>query len=215
VIGLALAAIGFWLARRDSRAAWWLAGVGALALSLGVPLTGHPAADPLWQLAVPLMALHVLATAAWLGGLLVLMLVAVANGMSSELDNDRIVVRALVEAFSPLALVCVGTAIVTGGVVAALHLGSLTALFASRYGHVLLLKLFAFAGVAALGFANWRRVRPSLGESTGVERLRRSATAELTCAVLVLALTAVLGATPMPVTQSSGAHQASPASQAR
>lgn len=72
------------------------------------------------------------------------------------------------------------------------------ALWQSRYGRTLLLKLAVLAGVAATGFYNWRRVRPALGDELGTARLRRSSAIELPIGLAVLLVTAVLVATPPP-----------------
>lgn len=53
-------------------------------------------------------------------------------------------------------------------------------------------------GVFGTGAYNWLRVRPRLREETGARRLRRSGWAELAIGALVLAVTAVLVATPPP-----------------
>ena len=54
------------------------------------------------------------------------------------------------------------------------------------------------AGVAALGFYNWRRVLPTLGDDAATHRLRRSARVELGLGLVVLLVTAVLVALPTP-----------------
>ena len=54
------------------------------------------------------------------------------------------------------------------------------------------------SGVAALGFYNWRRVLPTLGDDDATHRLRRSARAELGLGLVVLLVTAVLVALPTP-----------------
>ena len=54
------------------------------------------------------------------------------------------------------------------------------------------------AVMAALGAYNWRRVAPALEGADGARRLQKSAGAELLLAVLILAVTAVLVATPTP-----------------
>ena len=66
----------------------------------------------------------------------------------------------MVNAFSPLALLSVAVLLVTGAFAAWEQLGSLAALFTSRYGRTLLVKLGAVAAVAASGALNWRVLRP-------------------------------------------------------
>jgi copper transport protein len=80
---------------------------------------------------------------------------------------------------------------------AVLHLDALNQLWTTGYGRTLLLKIGTVALVAAVGAWNWRAVRPRLS-ATGPGPLRRSAPLELLAAAIVLALTAVLVATPTP-----------------
>lgn len=76
---------------------------------------------------------------------------------------------------------------------------ALSALWESGYGRTLLLKLALLSVVFATGAYSWLRVRPALGSTAAAGRLRRSATLELAAGVLVLAVTAVLVATPPPM----------------
>ena len=57
---------------------------------------------------------------------------------------------------------------------------------------------------AAAGAYNWKRVLPLLGTATATSRLRRSTSVELAAALIVLLITAVLVATPMPGDLASG-----------
>ena len=102
----------------------------------------------------------------------------------------------MVAAFSPAALLFAGLAVATGVFATWVHAGLLPSL-GTPYGRTLAIKVLAFLAVAALGAYNWRRVRPKLGEPAVVDHLRRSATLELIGAAIVLAVTAVLVATPM------------------
>jgi len=52
--------------------------------------------------------------------------------------------------------------------------------------------------VVVMGAWNWKRVRPSLGETGSEDTIRRSSTMELTFAALVLVATAVLVSLPSP-----------------
>ena len=105
-------------------------------------------------------------------------------------------VAALVNAFSPTALVFAGLTSVTGVFAAWLHLGAIPALWQTSYGQTLMLKLGILSVVAATGAYNWLRVKPSLGGVDGAKKMHRSATVELAVAVLVLVVTAILVATP-------------------
>jgi putative copper export protein len=103
-----------------------------------------------------------------------------------------------VNAFSPVALACAAAIATTGVLAAWMHLGTLSALWASDYGRVLLVKLAVIAIIAAFGAVNWRVLRPAMGDVAGARRIRGSAMTELAIGALVLAVTAVLVATPTP-----------------
>jgi len=145
--GLALAPLwALWLARRPG-----------LALALSVPTivlsaaAGHSAAiHPGW--AIPLKALHLSAVAAWLGGLLWLVV--------RERDTPGRFAREA-EKVSSVALSCLIVVLLSGVAQTALLLHSVEA-FYSPYGVVVLAKL---AGLLLLiGFGAWHRFRvlPSL-----------------------------------------------------
>jgi len=132
------------------------------------------------------------------GGLLALVVIGLPATLRLERGRRGSAAAALVQGFSPVALVLAGILMVTGVFAAWIHLGDVTAFWTSAYGRTLLLKLGIFAGVFLIGAYNFLRVRPALGEEAGTRRLRRSASVELTLALLVIAVTAVLVAIPPP-----------------
>ena len=97
-----------------------------------------------------------------------------------------------------MALASAAVLFMSGAAGAWLQLGSVAALFTSAYGRLLLMKLALLVGIAALGALNWRRFVPRLAAARGVSALRASTGAELTLAIIVLLVTAVLTATPPP-----------------
>src|SRR5690606_13012484 len=103
----------------------------------------------------------------------------------------------MVNLFSRGALVAAATLLATGVVSAWIQVGGPGALLTSTYGRTLLLKLAAVGAAAALGFYNWRVVRPRLAED-GASLLRIPATVEAALGLLVVIVTAVLIATPLP-----------------
>ncbi len=200
VVGGLAALGGFWLARRGATGALAAAYVAVFAVAFFPALSGHAAAVERFSV-LPIVAdgVHVLSAGGWLGTLLVMMLVGIPTAVGTDgIDPGRVVV-ALVNAFSPAALVFAGLAVVTGVFAAWLHLGSLPALWTSGYGRTLLLKLGVVSLVALTGAYNWRRVRPSLGTEEATRRLKVSATTELVVAAVVIMITAVLVATPPPM----------------
>jgi putative copper export protein len=143
-------------------------------------------------------ALHVLAAGGWLGTLLVTVVAGLPVTLRGAPGSRGREASALIGAFSPVALWCAGLLVVTGLVAAILHLGSISALWESRYGQVLLIKLAVIAVLLVVASINWRILRPRLGTDQATRRIRGSAVAELTLALVVLVVTAVLVATPPP-----------------
>jgi putative copper export protein len=218
LIGLLVSGVGLTMARRarrrlpapgdegtvvaTPRGPWSVATLGAVLLAFFPALSGHAAASASFPvLAVFSDALHVLGASSWLGTLAVLLIAGLPAAMQHGKSQRRAIVADLANAFSPLALASASLAAVTGVFAAWLHLGGFPNLWGTRYGRTLLVKL-AVLGVAALtGAYNWRFVKPSLGSHGATRRLRRSASVEVTVAVVVLLVTAVLVALPTPIDQ--------------
>lgn len=169
-----------------------------LGLVVATPFAGHGAAaesGAWWGIA--LHAVHLLATGAWLGSLLVLALAAFPPILRQGAEAREADMARLVRTFSPLALVGAGAAAASGVVLSWTLVGSTGALVASEYGRWLLLKLALVAVVAGIGFRNWRVLTPRLGEAAA-EPMARSAGMELAFAALILLATAVLVAREAP-----------------
>lgn len=200
-MGAALVAIASFAAiRRSRQAAWYLAGAATVALAIGLALASHAASVP--RLIVPSIvanSVHTVAAAGWLGNLFLVFLVGLPLAWRLDRDDRWTVVRDVVNAFSPAALGFGAVAGATGVFMAWTHVGSLSALIGTDYGRVLLLKVGLLSLTALTGAYNWLRVRPTLGDQTGALRLRRTAGVEIGIAVLVVAVTAVLVALPMPM----------------
>ena len=200
-LALAGTAASFWALRRIVLGriyGWQLLAGGTVALTVSLAMSGHAAAAPSPVLAMVIHALHVLGAGGWVGGLAMLVLAAVPAALASpEADRHGDVAR-LVAAFSPTALGFAGLLVLTGAIAGWRNIGSWDGLLHSLYGQRLLAKLAVLAVTAGTGAYNWKRVLPSLGCATSSARLRRSATVELGAALVVLVITAVLVATPMP-----------------
>jgi putative copper export protein/methionine-rich copper-binding protein CopC len=203
--------VGLLLARSGSRSGWSLAAIGAVALAFTPGLSGHAAAAPeLTTLAMLADALHVLGAGGWLGSLLLVVTVGIPVALRRT-DGDRgKSVAALVNAFSPTALLFAGVVVATGVFAAWLQLGTVSALWESAYGRTLLLKLALLSVVFGTGAYNWLRVKPALGSEVAAGRLRRSAAVELGVGVVVLAVTAVLVATATPSAEMEHASSSPP-----
>ena len=98
-----------------------------------------------WEVAkIAATGLHVLATCAWLGGLLALATVLIPGEQVQELDQ-------LIPRFSRVAQLSVVTLIVTGIVHALAVAGGVYELASSRYGLVLLIKVSIFGLMLLMG----------------------------------------------------------------
>lgn len=182
--------------RSEHRDAWALLALVAVLLAASMAMSGHAAAASAFAMA--LQTLHVLGAGGWIGSLGVLILVAIPAVMATVEADRHAIIGAFVRAFSPAALACAGLVAVTGFAAAWRTIGLTSALWQSRYGQILLLKLALLSVAAVTGLYNWRSVVPALGTEPATRRLRRSAAVELGAAAFVIAVTAVLVATPTP-----------------
>lgn len=184
-----------------------IATVAGIALGASILLTvsliSHSAATNFWTPFTIMMDwLHLLATAAWIGGLIGL--VVTVPLLRSRTAGGRTMLRATVARFSNLALVSVGVLILTGLYMAWVHVGSPRALWPTNYGRALLLKLVFVLGLVVLGAVNILWIRPRLHAkgsnqtkerstvSRIMEHLRQSITAEIVLGVMVLLVVAFL-----------------------
>ena len=194
-VGLAVAAaagVAWWM--RQPRPGWWAAALAAAGAWVALPLTGHAMSA---ESRLPWIAqiAHGLGAGLWIGTLAAV--VALALGLAREPDGHGRT-GALVRRFSPLAIVAVATAGLSGAVTAVFYVGSVTDLWATAYGRTLLLKVGLFAATGAVGAYNWRRLTPRLGSASATRALLASARIELALAIVLLAVTAVLVHLAMP-----------------
>ena len=189
---LAVIAVAWWV--RQPRAGWWLAGFAAAGAWVALPLTGH-AMSSASRLPWVAQVAHGLGAGLWVGTLAAV--VAAASGLArGPAGHPRIGV--LVRRFSPLAITAV-TAIALSGVVTALfYLDAVADLWSTAYGRTLLLKVGLFAATGAVGAYNWRRLTPRLGDAPATRAFLASARIEVTLAIVLLVVTAVLVHMAMP-----------------
>jgi copper transport protein len=199
MVACLVAVVGFAIAHRGTRSGWRLAALAGAVLVVTPAATGHAIGGDEALFAVPIDVLHVLAGSVWVGTLGVILIAGIgAAAKTPGTVSLGTRVAAMINAFSPLALVC-GAAIVATGVVASLlRLEPFSSLWTSTYGKVLIVKLALVSLLFVVGAWNWRRVKPTLGGNEGVKALRLSARAELSVSALVLVVTAVLVALPLP-----------------
>ena len=176
---LALGAIG--LARRPGLAALFAA-TGALITGA----SGHSAVTlPYWS--IPLKAIHLLAVATWLGGLLWI--------VTAERHGDRYLQGT--RRVSSLSLLAVLAVLATGIAQSAIFLPSVTALYDSSYGQLLLLKVAGLFVLVLFG-AFHRRIVPRMDTTMARRRLRRSVRAEIAVMLIVSALGGLLATIALP-----------------
>jgi copper transport protein len=158
------------------RAAPWLAVTGVLA-ALALPsFGGHAATAHPAVLAVPADVGHVLAVAAWVGGLAVLVL-------TWDAGRDRL------QRYSGMALVAAPVVVLTGAVGGWLHVDGPAALLGTDYGRLLGAKVAGTAVMIGLGLWHRRRLgRPD--DPPG--RLLPTLRVEVALGVALLAVAAVL-----------------------
>jgi putative copper resistance protein D len=199
VAALAVLAVALRLARRPSRAelGWGLAALAAIALACVPALSGHAAVS---GTALPIIvdSVHVLAAGGWMGTLLVVLAAGLPATRQVPQPARATARAALVNAFSPVALGCAALIVMTGVLASLRNVESLAALAHSRYGNMLLRKLFFLAVAALIGLYNWRRARPALAASGDDTAIRRTMQAEIAAGMIILLFTAYLVAIPTP-----------------
>jgi copper transport protein len=169
-------------------APYMLASAGAYLVAL--TYTGHSRSMTWPLLGVPAGVIHSVATAVWLGGLIVFVFFV----LPSLRPNDGI------EAFRRFgtAATYAVIAMVITGVIQTLRLhGNITTLFTQSHGRWLLLKLVLVAAMLKIGDINRRRLLRKLptdetGVANRVALLRRASITEIVNGGLVMLVTAVL-----------------------
>lgn len=151
-----LLVLGWWAAtmtRERRRSLGWGAAVGVVsALTLAtLTFSGHARTGRWTSLAVPLDVVHMFAAAVWIGGLAMLIILVLPRRGP---DDARIVER-----FSSVAAVCVGTVAVTGLIQAWRQLRHVSALRDTEYGRLLIIKVVIVGVVVAVGAMSRSLVR--------------------------------------------------------
>ncbi len=199
MVACLIAVAAFVIAHRGTGQGWSLAELAAALLAVTPAATGHAIGSDEALFAVPIDVVHILAGCIWVGTLAVILIVGI--GAATKTPGTVSLgtrVATMINAFSPLALGCGAAIVATGGVASLIHLEPFSSLWTSTYGKVLIVKLALVSLLFVVGAWNWRRVKPTLGGDEGVEALRLSARVELAVSALVLAVTAVLVALPLP-----------------
>jgi copper transport protein len=183
--------ICFALAAQRMRITWLIAAITGVAYAFR-NITGK------WSSNVN--PLHEVAASLWLGTLMVLLVAGLSTALRRTVPSEQRgrLVAEMVSRFSPVALSAAALLGTTGVITAWRHLKHWNALWTTPYGFALDAKLCVVAIVVALGAWNWRRMAPQLGNEESAVAITRSATAELSFAAIVLAITALLVSLPSP-----------------
>lgn len=187
--------------RDEPLPSWWFGACALVAVGLlGTPaLAGHAGNGSLLALTIVFDTVHVGAAAVWLGGLIVLALVVLTSGSSAELP-------VVVPRFSTIAFASVLTLSVTGFLRGWREVGSFGNLLSTSYGHILDVKLAAFALLVVFAFVSHQLVRKRNLEPASVRTLRRSVATELVIGIVVVAVTALLVNAPPARSQATGPY---------
>jgi len=178
-------------------AGWGVAGISALCLPLVPILSGHAWSAEPRSLAAPALYLHVTAASIWVGGLFCVLFAGVPAVKRHAEDAEEGGLAPMVAAFSRVAVVAVVLLAASGGANAWIRLEALSQLWTTAWGRALSIKLAVVAAVMAMGFYNWRVVRPALAESPRPGLLTLPAFVELALAAAALAATSWLVAQPL------------------
>ena len=166
--------------------------LGALLGAASLAVTGHAATAPPRWLSAPLVAVHGLLAAYWIGALWPL---AVALRTEPTAEAARLTRR-----FSRLAVGGVAVLAAAGAGLSLLQIGAWDAVLATEYGRIWLAKMLVVIGLLLLAARNRLWLTPALngGGRMASSALRRSIWTEVVFASLVLVLTALFSLTPPP-----------------
>jgi copper transport protein len=193
LVGATVGAAAFALVAARSSHRWlpWAAGAAAgIALALRAH-GGHAAAAPTPLLAQAEQWLHMLAGAAWAGGLVLLIVLIRERRDDPPVD--------IAHRYSSVALLAIAVVVLSGSLRGVAELGGLddvARIWRSTYGRILAIKIAIVLVVIALGAINRYRSLARLDRDH--RPLLRVATAEIAAAIGVVALTATLTSLPPP-----------------
>jgi putative copper resistance protein D len=169
----------------------------SVALLVSLAWISHAAAAGAQPLGLLGDALHLCAAGAWIGGLVPLAIFLRRAHASRSLGECALPV---LRRFSALSLSCVGVLTIGGVSNSWLLVGSIHALFTTRYGWLLLAKLAVFGVLIGFGARNRFVIKTKLTKApTGSDlliQLRRNVLSEVCLGLAVVAIVGCLGVTP-------------------
>ncbi|NKI22005.1 hypothetical protein HFN20_12370 [Paenibacillus dendritiformis] len=179
-----------------------LRGLLLFGLALTFPLTGHAASGAPLQAAAAVVshALHFATAGIWFGGLAGLLIVT--RSLRRQPDADAFAEAGLLwSRFSAAALPLTVITVVTGLVLAVMHVGSWEALYTSAYGQTLLVKSALYAGVLVIAAFHRFFWLPAFMKQEGdpgrVRVFLRGVSLEAACGAVIF-ITAGMLSTGMP-----------------
>ena len=207
---LILAVLLVWSKREAEqmpKGAWLAVAVSATGLAVTPALRGHAAAGPAAAVGAVIGVVHFSAAAVWFGGLVLL-----GTCLLPRAEGELL---GAVARFSSVAFTAMVVIVVTGMVQGWRQVGSLQALGHTAYGRLLVVKVAAFLLLIAVAGQSRALVRRKLtarvligtpdrrgpgaavpgltGDARSLWLLRRLVLAEVIIAIVVLAVTALLG----------------------
>jgi copper resistance protein D len=178
---------------------------GAVGVAVGLVGTlawaGHAAASSGIEGAIHLTAdvLHLVAAAAWFGSLIPLGLLLSAARHLPEAGSVAAARQAVLR-FSPLGVVSVGTLVATGVVNTWFLAGSVPALVATDYGHLLGVKVALFLVMLSLGAINRLWLAPRLvhapssaAAAQALRSIERNSLIEAVLGTIIIVIVGLLG----------------------
>ena len=187
-------------------------GLCAVLLVITPSLSGHASVQsPVWAF-LPADIAHVAGAAVWVGGVALLAFALPAATRCLEPAERTGLLADALGRFSPIALGCVIALAIGGAIAAYIDVRTLSALFQSTYGRLLLIKTAFFLGLLVAGWNQRSRIIPGLTslrarfESPGAIGLgaRRTLRTELVMMAGALAATAILVAYAPPIDAANG-----------
>ena len=184
--GLLLATLALMV--RSLKSTFWLAAIG-LASIVPLAVSGHAAGTSNHAMAVNSIGMHLVAIVIWVGGLVVVTIVARGQVIDQQ--------RKLLARYSTLALAAFALTAVSG-TASALARISLPQLFSTTYGNLVLAKVAALILLGFLGAAYRLRLMRRIDETAGNRVFWNLATAELALMGLAVGLATALARTGAP-----------------
>jgi copper transport protein len=172
VRGVIIAALGVAL-RFDRRGSTVAIAICSAAVALTIVIDGHAGVGEQVWLATAVTAMHVLAMAVWLGGLVALCVAVFPSGRTANLRR-----------WSLAAFVCVSVLILSGEYQAWRQVRPVESMWSTSYGITLSVKLAIVTAMLAIAYISQRRLDPKV--------LRRTVPGEMALGLAVVVATSAL-----------------------